>query len=75
MSQNEWKTTEIRASKVGNFSPFSCPGLHPRGPSSTVGTFSMRRQKDAVRLYTIDVQIQIEKDPESPKLGLVWDLS
>ena len=50
-------------------------GLHPRGPSSTVGTFSMRRQKDAVRLYTIDVQIQIEKDPESPKLGLVWDLS
>ena len=26
MSQNEWKTTEIRASKVGNFSPFSCPG-------------------------------------------------
>ena len=27
MSQNEWKTTEIRASKVGNFSPFSCPGL------------------------------------------------
>ena len=27
MSQNEWKTTEIRASKVGHFSPFSCPGL------------------------------------------------
>ena len=26
MSQNEWKTTEIRASKAGNFSPFSCPG-------------------------------------------------
>ena len=26
MSQNEWKSTEIRASKVGNFSPFSCPG-------------------------------------------------
>ena len=26
MSQNEWKTTEIRASKVGNVSPFSCPG-------------------------------------------------
>ena len=26
MSQNEWKTTEIQASKVGNFSPFSCPG-------------------------------------------------
>ena len=26
MSQNEWKPTEIRASKVGNFSPFSCPG-------------------------------------------------
>ena len=26
MSQNERKTTEIRASKVGNFSPFSCPG-------------------------------------------------
>ena len=23
MSQNEWETTEIRASKVGNFSPFS----------------------------------------------------
>ena len=31
MSQNEWKTTEIRASKVGNFSPFSCPGLPPLG--------------------------------------------
>ena len=29
MSQNEWKTTEIRASKVGNFSPFSCPGTDP----------------------------------------------
>ena len=28
LSQNEWKTTEIRASKVGNLSPFSCPGLH-----------------------------------------------
>ena len=27
MSQNEWKPTEIRASKVGNFSPFSCPGV------------------------------------------------
>ena len=26
MSQNEWKSTEIRASKVGNVSPFSCPG-------------------------------------------------
>ena len=26
MSQIEWKTTEIRASKVGNVSPFSCPG-------------------------------------------------
>ena len=26
MSQIEWKTIEIRASKVGNFSPFSCPG-------------------------------------------------
>ena len=26
MSQNERKTTKIRASKVGNFSPFSCPG-------------------------------------------------
>ena len=26
MSQNEWKTTEIQASKVGNFSPFSCRG-------------------------------------------------
>ena len=26
MSQNEWKTIEIRASKVGNLSPFSCPG-------------------------------------------------
>ena len=26
MSQNEWKTFEIRASKVGNVSPFSCPG-------------------------------------------------
>ena len=26
LSQNEWKTTEIQASKVGNFSPFSCPG-------------------------------------------------
>ena len=26
MSQNELKTTEIRASKVGNFSLFSCPG-------------------------------------------------
>ena len=27
MSQNERKPSEIRASKVGNFSPFSCPGL------------------------------------------------
>ena len=27
ISQNEWKTTEIQASKAGNFSPFSCPGL------------------------------------------------
>ena len=26
MSQIEWKTIEIRASKVGNVSPFSCPG-------------------------------------------------
>ena len=26
LSQNEWKTTEIQASKVGNLSPFSCPG-------------------------------------------------
>ena len=26
MSRNEWKSTEIGASKVGNFSPFSCPG-------------------------------------------------
>ena len=27
ISQNEWKTTEIGASKVGNFALFSCPGL------------------------------------------------
>ena len=34
MSQNEWKSTEIRASKVGNFSPFSCPGkAAPPDPS------------------------------------------
>ena len=26
MSQIEWKTIEIRASKVGNVSPVSCPG-------------------------------------------------
>jgi len=30
MSQNERKTTEIRASKVGNSSPCSCPGLDAR---------------------------------------------
>ena len=30
MSQHEWKTTEIRASKVGHFSPFSCPGVRLR---------------------------------------------
>ena len=26
ISRNEWKLTEIGASKVGNFAPFSCPG-------------------------------------------------
>ena len=26
ISRNEWKMTEIGASKVGNFAPFSCPG-------------------------------------------------
>ena len=26
MTQNEWNTTEIRASKVGHVSPLSCPG-------------------------------------------------
>ena len=26
ISQNEWKMTEIGASKVGNFAPFCCPG-------------------------------------------------
>ncbi|KAH8095330.1 protein-arginine omega-N asymmetric methyltransferase [Aureococcus anophagefferens] len=32
-------------------------GGHPRGPSSTVGTISLRRQKDAVRLYNIAVKL------------------
>jgi hypothetical protein len=31
ISRNEWKTTEIGASKVGNFAFFSCPGAHLRG--------------------------------------------
>ena len=41
MSQNEWKSTEIRASKVGNFSPFSCPGEH--GSAVAVDCFEARR--------------------------------
>ena len=40
MSQNEWKTTEIRASKVGNFSPFSCPGAYVGHGGDTYGFLS-----------------------------------
>ena len=38
MSQNEWKATEIRASKVGNFSPFSCPGDELRQLMHTIAS-------------------------------------
>ena len=41
MSQIEWKTTEIRASKVGHFSPFSCPG---DGASQLLSTYYSKQR-------------------------------
>ena len=37
ISRNERKTTEIGAFEVGNFAPFSCPGITLDGPLNTAG--------------------------------------
>ena len=49
-------------------------GGHPRGPSSTVGTISLRRQKEAVRLYNIAVKLEVVPD-DPTTLDLDWELS
>ena len=49
-------------------------GGHPRGPSSTVGTISLRRQKEAVRLYNIAVKLEVAPD-DPTTLDLDWELS
>ena len=53
LSQNEWKPIEIQASKVGNFSPFSCPGPSPafetRGRRPTSSRSSTRTGRRTAR--------------------------
>lgn len=45
-----------------------------RGPSSTAGLLTMRRQKASVRLYDVSVALEIEKDAGAPKLYITWEL-
>ena len=68
MSQNEWKTTEIRASKVGNVSPFSCPGedaspvLASRRPSSNPPLLSERVvQRKVLNTEVVNDRLATEK--------------
>ena len=48
MSQIEWETTEIRASRVGHVSPFSCPGLDQRRGAVLVDSLA---NQESVKLY------------------------
>ena len=59
MSQIEWKTIEIGASKVGNFSPFSCPGS-ARGDSTALQLESRRVENDR------DARIHAWTSPRDP---------
>ena len=53
MSQIEWNTIEIRASKVGHVSPVSCPGLErdrsDRGAATTVANLMIRATEGHMR--------------------------
>ena len=52
----------------------SRPGRVGQADSSTVGTISLRRQKEAVRLYNIAVKLEVAPD-DPTTLDLDWELS
>ena len=73
MSQNEWKTTEIQASKVGNVSPFSCPGGY--FVSHTVYALVEAANKAAFVLFIENPHVlEHTHEDDFNRLSRVWHL-